>query len=136
MIPDEHLEAFKFLHAASVPDEKAIDAMSEAEVNEHLAADGFDVARLDERIAQRRKKLEGQLALMAARKRRLAAQAAPEVELLVPPSAAEILAALMARFGDQFPLAARRAAGRMTYDELCQLYRDLMGAPPHSSDAP
>ena len=66
-----HLDAFKFLHAEIMPDEKAIEAMSESQLDEHLAGEGIDVKKLNERIAELKKKFGGQFALLAARQKGL-----------------------------------------------------------------
>ena len=135
MNPDEHFEAFKFLHAEFLPNEKAIDAMSESQVDECLAAEGIDITKLNERIAERKKKLAGQFALQAARQRRLAAKDDEQAAIAVPPTAEKIMELLKATFGEELPLAAQKAAGKMTYEELSQLYRDLMSGPRKSPDA-
>lgn len=129
MSPDEHLEAFKFLHSAAVPDERKIDGMSEVELDAHLAAQGTDIAKLNQRIADRRLQFAGRLALLAARKRRLADAQTPEPNIAIPATKAEIIEALKAHFGQELPLAAQNARG-MEYEELGQLYRDMMGKRP------
>lgn len=134
MNPDEHLEAFKFLHGASVPDEKRIDAMSEAELDAHLTAQGTDLTKLNQRIAERRLQFAGRFALLAARKRRLAEANLPEPEIPTPATKAEILEALKKHFGEELPLAAHNARG-MEYEELGQLYRDMMGKKRPPPDA-
>lgn len=135
MNPDEHLEAFKFLHAEIVPDEKAIDAMSESQLDEHLAGEGIDVKKLNERIAELKKKLGGQFALLAARQKRLAVSDDEQARIAVPATSEEIMKVLKAKFGENLPLAARKAAGEMTYDELSQLFRDFMSGPPKLPNA-
>ena len=133
MNPDEHHEAFKFLHGASVPDEKNIDAMSEAELDEYLAAQGMDVAKLNQKIEERKLQFAGRFALLAARRRRLAEQNLPEAEIRIPGTKEEIIQALRDQFGADLPLAAQKFRG-MDYAELGQLYRDLMGKRPQPPD--
>lgn len=133
MKPDEHFEAFKYLHAAAVPDDKKIDAMSEAELDEYLAGHGTNVTELNQKIAARKEQFAGRLALLAARKRRLAEARAPQEDLPIPATKDELIQALKARFGEELPMAAQKFRG-MDYDELGQLYRDMMSKGRRSTD--
>ena len=133
MSSDDHHEAFKFLHGASVPDEKRIDAMSEAELDEHLATQGIDVSKLNQKIGERKLQLAGRLALLAARRRRLAELDAPEPDIQLLGTKEEIIQAIRAKFGDELPLAAQKFRG-MDYAELGQLYRDLIAKRPQRPD--
>jgi hypothetical protein len=123
---NEAYEAFKYLHSASVPDEAAIDAMSEEQVDQFLADTGCDLNKLRERLAERKKRFSGRYALMLARRERLTRKEREGFEPIVPDTKEGIITAFEHCFGDAMPIAAR---GYKTadYEELRRLYLDLFG---------
>lgn len=125
MNPDPHSDAFKFLHESTFQDEKQVEQMSPHQVDSLLEDMGHDVAKLNERIAAKKLKWAGRFALLAAQQRRLAAAKKPEQEIVVPATKEAILLHFKDFFGDKMPIAAQRCKG-MDYEELAQLYRDLM----------
>lgn len=130
MNPNEKLEAFRHLHAASVPDEKTLDTMSPADTDAFLASEGVDLPKLTQRTAEKKKRFAGQYALMLARQRRLARPVMPAQTVTVPPTREEILKHLKQKYGESLPLAARNCQD-MNYEELSQLFLDLeSGGPP------
>jgi hypothetical protein len=62
MKSDSRPAAFIHLHASTVPTPAAIDALSAAELDATLTAQGFDLPSLDHRIAARGTALAQQLA--------------------------------------------------------------------------
>jgi hypothetical protein len=135
MKPDDHLEAFQFLHSASVPAEKKIDSMSGEELDEYLAAHGVDLAKLNRTIEERKLQLAGRFALAAARKKRLAERQRPKPDIPIPATLEEMMDALKMNFGADLPLAAQKAKASMSPEELGQLYRDIMAKRPNPPDA-
>ena len=126
MKPDPHSDAFKFLHDSAFPDENQVDQMTPQQLDSLLADVGYDVAKLDERIEAKKLKWAGPFALIAARQRRLAEAEQPAPVTAVPATKEAILLHFQDYFGDKLPIAAQRCKG-MYYEELAQLYRDLMG---------
>lgn len=129
MKPNDKLEAFRHLHAASVPDEAALDAMSPAEIDAFLASEGVDLTKLNQRLADKKKRFAGQYALMLARQRRLARPEASAPTITVPPTREAILKHLKQKYGESLPLAARNCLD-MNYEELSRLFLDLEGGDP------
>ena len=126
MNSDPHRDAFKFLHDSVFPDEKQIEQMAPQQVDALLSDAGYDVGKLNERIAARKLKWAGSFALVAARQQRLAEAKEPVPKISVPATKEAILLHFSDYFGDKLPIAAQRCKG-MDYEELAQLYRDLMG---------
>lgn len=130
----EKMEAFKYLHSATVPDETTLDAMSKEEVEQFLTDAGCDLKTLRARIADRKKKFAGRYALMLARQRRLASKAEPAPEPAVPDTKEGIIAYFEQHFGANLPLAARNFKSA-DYSELRRLYLDLVGGKGAGPDA-
>jgi hypothetical protein len=135
MKPDDHLEAFKFLHSVSVPDENKIDAMSARELSEYLTEQGVDLAKLNRTIEERKLELAGRFALAAARKKRLAELQRPKPDVPLPATLEEMMDALKMQFGTNLPLAAQKAKASMSPEELGQLYCDIMAKRPNPPNA-
>ena len=129
----EKMEAFKYLHSASVPDEATLDAMSRAEVEQFLADAGCDMKTLRARIADRKRKFAGRYALMLARQRRLAGKPDGGPEPSVPDTKEGISAYFEQHFGANLPLAARNFKSA-DYSELRRLYLDLVGGEGAATD--
>jgi hypothetical protein len=127
MNPNEQHEAFKHLHSQAVADEKLIDSASPQEIDALLTADGVDLAKLNARIADKKKLFAGKYALLLARQRRLASVPS-SIAPLIPATKEEILARLREKYGESLPLAAQRCR-EMDYGELSLLYADLEGKP-------
>jgi hypothetical protein len=121
------LDAFKYLLSASLPRDEAIDALSAKEVDELLKETGFEQSKLEERIAEQKKKFSGRYAMMLARRRRIHASAvekAPAIE--IPATREAIIAYFTEHYGEEMPMAARNFKDA-DYDELRQLFVDLAG---------
>jgi hypothetical protein len=120
-------DAFKYLLSASLPRDEAIDALSAKEVDDLLKETGFEQPKLDERIAEQKKKFSGRYAMMLARRRRLQASAVEEAPAIEIPATREAIIAYLAdRYGEEMPMAARNFKNA-DYDELRQLFVDLVG---------
>ena|ERR1700679_2919254 len=118
-------DAFEFLFSASVPSEAAIESMSTEELDEFLKDSGFDLPKLDARIAEQKKKLLGRYALMLAHRRRLEKKEVLETPVTqVPDTREAIIAYFQERFGEEMPFAARNFKAA-SYEELRLLYLDL-----------
>ena len=130
----EKMEAFKYLHSVSVPDEKTLDVMSNEEVVEFLTNTGCDMKMLRERMADRKKRFSGRYALMLARQQRLAVKKENGPEPSVPETREGIIAFFDQHFGENLPLAARNFKSA-DYNELRRLYLDLMGGKGAGPDA-
>jgi hypothetical protein len=125
MNPDPHSDAFKFLYESTFLDEKKIEQMTLQQIDSLLEDMGQDVSKLNERIAAKKLKWAGRFVLLAARQRRLAEANKPEQEIVVPATKEAILLHFKDFFGNEMPIAAQKCKG-MEYEELAQLYRDLM----------
>ena len=126
-------EAFAFLHEEAFPNVEKIKAMSPDQVTEHLAGMGSDMDKLKAHIEGRRKVLTGKLTLLAARKRRM--EKREDVAAAETPKTIEgIIEAINSQFGEEWPLAAQKAVGKMNLAELTYLYQDLMGGAKKPSD--
>ena len=120
------MDAFKFLFSVSVPSDAAIESMSTEELDEFLKESGFDLPKLDARIAEQKKKLLGRYALTLAHKRRLEKREVSETPVAqVPDTREAIIAYFQERFGEEMPFAARNFKAA-SYVELRLLYLDLL----------
>ncbi len=117
------VELFRLLQVSSLPDEEAIDAMTPEQVAQCLADAGIDPAKLQLKIAERKKKLAGMFALMRAHQARTAPQASVPA-VAVPGTREAIIAYFEQRYGQEMPMAARNYRSA-SYEELKQLFLDL-----------